>query len=176
MKGVDPKAVTAKVAEPQPASREASGERSGRQRDSRRNTNRQRGRVRAMSVLANAKSDRHRKPYEVEPGDLARKFTSLTRGDLRSESPGEVSRGRSSVEAPRKWGGAKGQRTTERAPAFGLRVSGGQASETEGRGNCGHYPSGGRKAWPVDPVTAADAEAESEPIRAKGGGSRCSMK
>ncbi len=33
----------------------------------RRNTNRQRGRVWAMSVLENAKSNRHRKTHQVEP-------------------------------------------------------------------------------------------------------------
>lgn len=87
------------------------GERSGMQKDSRRKTNRQRGSVRAMSVLVDAKSKSHRKTYEVEPGDVAGKFTYLTRGDLHRESGGEVSRGRSSEENRRKPGGAKGQRT-----------------------------------------------------------------
>ena len=113
MKGVDPKAETAKVAEPQPGRREALGERSGRQRDSRRNTNRPRGRARAMSVLENAKSHRLRKPCAVEPDDLARKFTHLTRGDLPCASRGEVSRGHSSEDAGRKARRAKGRRTQE---------------------------------------------------------------
>jgi hypothetical protein len=57
-----------------------------------------------MSVLGNAKSDRHRKPCEVESGDAGRKSWRLTRGDLCRESGGEVSRGRSSEEAPeRAW-------------------------------------------------------------------------
>ena len=52
-----------------------------------------------MSVLGNAKSNRHRKTHEVEPGGPARKFRHLTRGGLLRENAGEVSRGRSSVEA-----------------------------------------------------------------------------
>ena len=81
----------------------------------RRNTNRQRGRMRAISVLGNAKSNRHRKTHQVEPGGAGPKkmFMHLTRGDLRRESVGEVSRGRSSEEARRKAGGAKGRRTQE---------------------------------------------------------------
>jgi len=69
------------------------------QRHDRRNTNRQRGRVRAMSVLGNAKSNRHRKPHEVESGDAGRKSWHLTWGDLCRESGRGVSRGRSSEEA-----------------------------------------------------------------------------
>ena len=70
-----------------------------------------------MSMLENAKSNRHRKTHQVEPGGTGPKriFMHLTRGDLRRESGGEVSRGRSSEEARRKAGGAKGRRTTERA-------------------------------------------------------------
>jgi hypothetical protein len=51
-----------------------------------------------MSVLGNAKSNRHRKTYQVESGDAGRKSWHLTRGDLPSERLGEVSRGHSSVE------------------------------------------------------------------------------
>lgn len=88
----------------------------------RRNTNRQRGRMRAISVLGNAKSNRHRKTHQVEPdGPEPRMFMHLTRGDLLCESRGEVSRGRSSEEACRKTGRAKGRRTTERATETGLR-------------------------------------------------------
>jgi hypothetical protein len=67
--------------------------------------------MRAMSVLANAKSNRHRKTHRVEPEGAGRMFRPLTRGDPRPERAGEVSRGRSSVEAPGNRGGAKGQRT-----------------------------------------------------------------
>ena len=52
-----------------------------------------------MSVLGNAKSNRHRKTYQVESGDAGRKSWHLTRGDLPSESLGGVSRSRSSEEA-----------------------------------------------------------------------------
>jgi len=90
----------------------------------------QRGRARAMSVLGNAKSNKHRKTRPVEPGGTGRKFMQLTRGDLRRESGGEVSRGRSSEENRRKAEGAKGRRTTERATEIGLRKPGEETFET----------------------------------------------
>ena len=68
------------------------------QRHDRRDTNRQRGRVRAMSVLGSAKSNRHRKTHQVESGGAGREFWHLTRGDLPDESLGGVSRGRRSDE------------------------------------------------------------------------------
>jgi len=78
----------------------------------RRNTNRQRGWVRAMSVLGNAKSKSHRKTHQVEPdGTESKMFMHLTRGDLRWESGGEVSSGRSSEESRGNTEGAKGRRT-----------------------------------------------------------------
>jgi len=80
----------------------------------RRNTNRQRGRMRAISVLGNAKSNRHRKTHQVEPdGTETHMFMHLTRGDLPCESEGEVSRGRSSEESRGNTEGAKGRRTQE---------------------------------------------------------------
>ena len=85
----------------------------------------------AMSVLGNAKSDRHRKTRQVEPGGTGLNgFMHLTRGGLPRESGGEVSRGRSSEEARRKAGGAKGRRTTERATKTGPRCGGAELSET----------------------------------------------
>jgi len=82
------------------------------QRHGRRNTNRQRGRVRAMSVLGNAKSKCHRKTHQVEPDGAGRKFRHLTRGDLPCASKGEVSRDHSSAEAVETWWseGSKNQR------------------------------------------------------------------
>ncbi len=53
-----------------------------------------------MSVLGNTKSNRYRKTHQVELGGTGRKFWRLTWGDLRYESAGEVSRGRSSEEIP----------------------------------------------------------------------------
>ena len=100
--------------ETQSGSREAQlAERSVEPKRGRRNTNRQRGRLRAMSVLGNAKSNRHRKTQTVESDDTSRKSLHLTRGDLPAERVGGVSRGRSSEEAARKSGRAKGQRTTK---------------------------------------------------------------
>ena len=51
-----------------------------------------------MSVLGNAKSNRHRKTHEVESGDASRPSWRLTRGDLHEESRGGVSRGHSRQE------------------------------------------------------------------------------
>jgi len=95
-------------------SREARpAERSVEQKRGRRNTNRQRGRMRAISVRANAKSNRHRKTRTVESDDTSWKSLHLTRGDLPVERQGGVSRGRSSEEAARKSGRAKDRRTTK---------------------------------------------------------------
>ena len=69
--------------------------------------------MRAMSVLENAKSNRHRKTHLVEPDGTGRKFMHLTRGDLPRESAGEVSRGRSSDESRGNPEGAKGRRMQE---------------------------------------------------------------
>ena len=82
------------------------------QDNDRRNTNRQRGRVRAMSVLGNAKSKSHRKTHQVKADGMESKmFMHLTRGDFRWERGGEVSRGPSSEESRGNTEGAKGRRT-----------------------------------------------------------------
>ena len=73
--------------------------------------------MRAMSVRENAKSKSHRKTHQVEPdGTESKMFMHLTRGDLRWESGGEVSRGRSSEESRGNTEGAKGRRT-KRGPS-----------------------------------------------------------
>lgn len=87
--------------------------------------------MRAMRVRENAKSKSHRKTHQVEPGGTDRMFMDLTRGDLPYERAGEVSRGRSSEEARRKAGGAKGRRTSRGQLANGLRGEGEEPSETE---------------------------------------------
>jgi hypothetical protein len=66
--------------------------------------------MRAMSVLENAKSNRHRKTHLVEPDGPGRKFMHLTRGDLPRESAGAVSKGRSSEEGRGNPDVAKGRR------------------------------------------------------------------
>jgi hypothetical protein len=109
MKRTDRNLMEATVAERQGSGREAVAERSRRQKTDRRSTNWRRGRTWATSVLANAKSKIH-----SDTSSIARrhgvKVQVLTRGDLARESGGEVSRGRSSVESPRKRAGAKGRR------------------------------------------------------------------
>ena len=104
----------ATVAEPQGDVREDGAERSGRQTCDHRNTNRQRGRQWATSVLVNAKSKPHQDTAS-RAGWHAGKVQVLTRGDLRRESAPEVSRGRSSDDAVRKHGGAKGRRSNCKA-------------------------------------------------------------
>jgi len=119
--------------ESQGGDREELSTKEGRSKgNDRRNTNRQRGRMRAISMRENAKSNCHRKTHQVEPDGTGPKkvFMHLTRGGLRGESRGEVSRGRSSEEARRKAGRAKDQRTSERATKTGLRWDGEEKSET----------------------------------------------
>lgn len=93
----------------QGSGREAVAERSPRQSPDHRNTKRQRGRVRAASVLVNAKPQAHQgaSGRAAWPG---MRVHVLTQGDLTRESGPGVSRGRSSEEAVRKHGGAKGRR------------------------------------------------------------------
>ena len=151
-------------------------ERNLRQRRDRRNTNRQRGRMRAMSVLEDAKSNRHRKTHQVEPDGTSRKFTHLTRGDLLRESVGEVSRGRSSKESRLRTAGAKGRRTTERASATGLRCAGEKASETRRALQLRQPPTGAPRGRAVGSRCGQRERVPSLQSRAKGGGRRCSMK
>ena len=136
--------------------REGLSTKEGRSKDNdRRNTNRQRGRVWAISVLGNAKSNRHRKTHQVEPGGAeSNMFMHLTRGDLQSESGGEVSRGRSSEEARRKTGGAKGRRTTERATETGLRSVARSHPKRGGSGNNGSFPTRRTQSKRVEPDKA----------------------
>jgi hypothetical protein len=101
------------VAEPQVRGREAQDERSGKQTCDHRNTNRQGGRVRAASVPLNTKPKDHQDASGIA-GWRAGKVQGLTRGDLPRESAGEVSRGRSSEEALRKQGRAKGRSMSKR--------------------------------------------------------------
>jgi hypothetical protein len=125
--------------------------------------------MRAMSVRENAKSKTHRKTHQVEPGGTGRMCMHLTRGDLPRERAGEVSRGRSSEEARRKAGGAKGRRTSRGQLANGVRgrrrgalrnragptttVSSRTGEEVESRWR----PAGGRIA-----------EGKSKPVRKEG--------
>ena len=106
----------ATVAEPQGGIREDVAEGSGRQTRDHRKTNRQRGRQRATSVLANAKSKTHQ-DVASRDGWRAGKVQALTRGDLPSESAGGVSRGHSSDDGARKSATAKGQRNRQQRSA-----------------------------------------------------------
>ena len=87
--------------------------------------------MRAMSVLENAKSKSHRKTHRVEPDGTGRKFTHLTRGGLRHESVGGVSRGRSSEDAWGNPGRAKGLRAGETRIASSPRSHGREGLRNE---------------------------------------------
>ena len=97
--------------------------------------------MRAMSVLGNAKSNSHRKTHRVEPDGTDRKFMHLTRGGLRRESVGEVSRGRSSEESRGNPEGAKGRRVRNSAinrADFKRRAR--SHPKRTGTGNYGQFP------------------------------------
>jgi hypothetical protein len=137
MKGADRKRWKLTVAKRQGSGRETVAERSRRQTLDHRNTKSQRGRMRATSVLANAKSKDHQdassrtegrgsQPLGCPAGVRAvgrpeaiswHEGTAhvLTQGDLRCESNAEVSRGHSSDDAVRKHSGAKGRRNESKA-------------------------------------------------------------
>ncbi len=109
MKGADRKRWELTVAERQGSGRETVAERSRRQTLDHRNTKRQGGRMRATSVLANAKSKDHQDASSKAAWPEGKAHV-LTQGDLSCESGTGVSRGHSSDDAMRKHGGAKGRR------------------------------------------------------------------
>ena len=127
--------------------------------------------MRAMSVLANAKSNRRRKTHRVELGGTGRKSMHLTRGDLSRENEGGVSRGRSSEDAGRKAGRAKGRRTSSRRSTDRLREMGVELSETpedlqlrQVPAAAGQAAGGGTRwrhaAWTASPSPARKEETE----------------
>ena len=135
------------------------------QRHERRNTNRQRGRVRAMSVRGNAKSNRHRKSHEVEFGVAGRKCWHLTWGALCRESGSGVSRGRSSEEAGETpW--SKGPKDHETSHSNHFRARARRYPKRSERGNCGNHAGGGQAESQWSLAGSATAETES------GGGRR----
>lgn len=148
----------ATVAEPQVRGREAQDERSGRQIHDHRNTNRQRGRVRAASVLANAKPKTH-PDAPGRAGWHVGKVQVLTRGDLLRESAGEVSRGRSSVKAGHE-AGAKGRSNQLRAQPTALQ-RGKRPLEQHGAATAAASVDWQAKAEPVQPGRARAGEVES---------------
>ncbi|KOR30751.1 hypothetical protein TI04_04340, partial [Achromatium sp. WMS2] len=83
-----PHRVTKSVAKAQGRNREVKLKEGGggRQRHDRTNRNRQRGRVWAMSVLGNAKSNCHRKTHQVEPDGTGRKYMFLLGEILRARA------------------------------------------------------------------------------------------
>lgn len=88
----------ATVAERQGSGREVVAERSRRQSTGLRNTNRQGGRMRATSVLGNAKSE-NQEGASSRAGRHGMKVMTLTRGGLVAGRARGVSRGRSSEDS-----------------------------------------------------------------------------
>lgn len=103
-------------------------------------------------------------------------FMHLTRGGLRCESGGEVSRGRSSEESRGKTEGAKGRRTTERATKPGLCRGGEEKSETRRERQQRQLPALAnveRRVW----IGASEARAGNESADTRKEEERtCSMK
>ena len=125
--------------------------------------------MRAISVLANAKSNRHRKTHRVEPDGAGREFRHLTRGDLQRENAGEVSRGRSSEDARGNPRGAKGRRDREKrdrqtAPQARAR----RTAKRAGRDNYGRHPARCGRNWWVESRLESTREVR-VPQRARGG-------
>ena len=118
-----------------------------------------------MSVLGNAKSNRHRKSHEVESGAAGRKFWYLTWGDLWRESGRGVSRGRSSEEAGETpW--SKGPKDHETSHAHQFRARARRYLKRGERCNCGNHSGGGQAKSQWSLAGRATAETES------GGGQR----
>ena len=125
--------------------------------------------MRAISVLGNAKSNRHRKTHRVEPDGAGREFTHLTRGGLLSESVAGVSRGRSSEETHVTAGGAKGRRDgkkRDRQTAPPVRAR--RTSKPARRDNYGRHLVGRKRKGRVEPRPAREREVQ-VPRRARGG-------
>jgi len=157
MKGADRKRWELTVAERQGSGRETVAERSRRRTLDHRNTKRQRGRMRATSVLANAKSEAHQ-DASSRAAWHERKAHVLTQGDLRCESAPGVSRGRSSKEAVRKHSGAKGRRADCKATGGPVnRVKRVQTSAA--RNERSRHAARTRSASMVKPSQAARGEA-----------------
>jgi hypothetical protein len=125
--------------------------------------------MRATSVLGNAKSNRHRKTHRVEPDGTGREFTHLTRGGLRRESAGGVSRGRSSEESRGNPEGAKGRRDRakrDRRTAPQARAR--RTPKPAGRDNHGRHLAGRERTGRVESRPGRSRGAR-VPQRARGG-------
>jgi hypothetical protein len=125
--------------------------------------------MRAMSVLGNAKSNCHQKTHRVEPDGTGRKFTHLTRGDLPSESPAGVSKGRSSEDARGNAGRAKGRRDGEKRIASSPRSSGREGLRNEPGVTitvATRFGASGTSGW--NPARTVSAGTESDLGRRKG--------
>src|SRR5207244_12574717 len=110
MRGADRRRWESTVAEGQGSGREAVAERRPRQTADHRNTKRQRGRVRATSVLANAKSKAHQDASSKAAWHGWKAHVLTQGGLLEARARAGVSRGQSRKDAERKAGGPNGQR------------------------------------------------------------------
>jgi len=150
------------VAERPGSDREVVAERSRRQNTDHRKTNGQRGRTWATSVRVTAKSEPH-----PDTSGRARwrgvKEQVLTRGDLLSESFGEVSRGRSSEEVRRKPGRAKG-RSIKQSGLTESHLTRREASGTHGAATAAAIVDWHARTEPEEPGRVSAGGAESSGV------------
>lgn len=171
MKGADRKRWKLTVAKRQGSGCETVAERSRRQTLDPRNTKRQRGRVRATSVRANAKSQDHQAASSRAAWP---EWTAhvLTRRGLRRESGAEVSRGRSRDEAARKHSGAKDRRNEGKATREPVNRA--QTAPTSAVRSVQARPTARTQNAPVvQPPPASRGEALRSPCGTQGTRQRC---
>jgi hypothetical protein len=171
MKGTDRRRWESTVAKGQGSGREAVAERSPRQTPDYRNTKRQRGRMRATSVLATAKSKVHQDAL-CRAAWHGWKVHALTQGDLACESGSGVSRGRSSVESRRKAAGAKGRRNQCKATREPVNRAE-EAQTSAARSETSRHAARTRTAPMVQPSQAARREANRRSCGTQGRRQQC---
>lgn len=103
--------------------------------------------MRAISVLGNAKSNRHRKTHRVEPGGTGRKFMHLTWGGLPREKSAEAVLAKKAVKAA----GAKGRRTQEGSQPTDRPEEGEESCETHRERQLRQLPGAAESDRLVDP-------------------------
>jgi len=159
MKGADRRRWESTVAEGQGSGRETAAERSPRQRADHRNTKRQRGRMRATSVLANAKSKAHQdasskaawhgwKAHVLTQGDLLKREREQESAEavvvmMPSESPAERRAEGTTAKRPGSlWTGNKKKTPERQQPEVGNHVT---LREPEPPRWCSHHKRQGER-------------------------------
>lgn len=95
----------------------------------------------AISVLGNAKSDRHRKTHLVESGGATRKYMLLL-GEILPAKAGKKSAEAVVVMIPAERQGERRAEESRKKSSLNLDPEGEQTTETPRSRNCGGYRSG----------------------------------